>query len=66
MLRLNLKNFSFVQILNPKYVCDFNFRKVFAFFSFIYIYIYIYIFFFFYKIPCGSPRGNLRGIKIIF
>ena len=58
MLRLNLKNFSSVQILNPKYVCDFNFRKVFAFFSYIYI--------FFYKISCGSPRGNLSGIKIIF
>ena len=31
MLRLNLKNFSFAKILNPKYVCDFNFRKDLAF-----------------------------------
>ena len=43
--------FFLTKILNPKYVCDFNFRKVFSFFGYI-----------FQKIPCG----NLFDIKIIF
>ena len=51
MFRLNLKNFSFAKILNPKYVCDFNFRKVLVFFNYI-----------FQKFL----HGNLFDIKIIF
>ena len=54
-VKIKSEESSSVKILNPKYVCDFNFHKAFAFFGYNV-----------FKIPRGSPCVNLGGTKTIF